>query len=132
MVSVDGKRLAASQIIWALCYGAYPGHRLRTKNGDPRDLRLDNLTRYKEHDAEEYDAIDHRAVKAIHLRRVNNDAFANLRRDNLAWEAYCVADSREQKRIIARYRDELRRRYPSVYPSNHLGKAGRPMKSRTI
>lgn len=129
MVSVDGRRIAATQIIWALANGEYPGYRLRTKNGDPEDLRLDNLTRYKERNSPDYDDTDHRAVKAIYLRQVNTDAMKNLQSDNRAWEDYCRATPAEQRRILATYRQELRDRYPTVYPSAHLKRPGRPHKS---
>lgn len=132
MVSVDGKRMAASQIIWAWCYGEYPGYRLRAKDGDATNLRVDNFTRYKEHDGDtpEGDSANHRAVKDVLLRQVNAAALSHLQRDNRAWEEYCTSDGPTQRRILARYRDELRYRYPAAYPSSHLKPAGRPRKPR--
>ena len=60
------------------------------------------------------------AAAAILLAEVNKAALAHIKADEPAWHEYCIANSLGKKRIIARFRNMLRAKYPSVYPTTHL------------
>lgn len=42
-IRVDGKSLSAAKIVWAMHYSYWPEYRLRHKNMDRTDIRIDNL-----------------------------------------------------------------------------------------
>lgn len=124
MLSVDGCRLAATQAIWAMVHGEYPTRRIQHRDKDPQNLALDNLTLYRELTPDR----SREAVKAALLKRVNADALAHLQRDHTRWTDYMAATSLGKRRMLAAQREELRLRYPKVYPSEHLMRLGRKRK----
>lgn len=136
MVTVDGHKMAASRIIWAMVYGEYPTHRLQFRDGDAQNLKLGNLVdgpvvdRYENKLLEQgfsprtaeamADARAAKTAAAILLADVNKAALNHIKADEPAWHEYCIANSLGKKRIIAKFRNMLRAKYPSLYPTSHL------------
>ncbi len=136
MITIDGWKYAASRIIWAMVHGEYPTKRLQFYDGDAQNLRLNNLSdqpimdRYErkmlaygytpKNAADMADARANKTAAAILLADVNKAALAHIKADEPAWNEFCIANSLGKKRIIARFRDMLRAKYPTVYPTTHL------------
>lgn len=135
-VSVGGRKLPATHVIWAWAYGAYPEDRIRFVDGDVFNFKLTNLTNQPVLDsyenkllaagfspakaARDAEARAEKTAAAILLDDVNKAALNHIQADEPAWHEYCIANRLGKKRIIAKFRNMLRAKYPNVYPTTHL------------
>lgn len=136
LVTVDGRKIAASRIIWAMTHGEYPTRRLQFRDGDAQNLRLNNLVdgpvvdRYENRllaqgfsprvAAEMADARAHKTASAILLAEVNKAAMAHIWAEQAVCAEYFASSKLGKKRLIAKFRDMLRARHPDLYPATHL------------
>lgn len=94
VVGVDGVLLSAARVVYLWKYGIWPRGRLTFKDGNPANIRADNLT-------EKRSTYSRRkaAVYARNLRRHNEEAIELMRQRN-AWDKYISADPATARRML--------------------------------
>lgn len=102
VIGIYGRMYVASRVIWLHVTGEWPKGKLRFRDGDPTNLRWNNLTELRE-----ALSMRHSAVYQRRYRKLQAIAMRRLLRDPHAAAAYLAAESADQRAMLRRMTDRI-------------------------